>query len=84
MMTKEFLYSRFVVFYSAFSSCKIGKQYARPELNLPDRIENLYGCSRYGVRGEYPWESLYADGDNEDLIKRLWIIAKGYRDRRRQ
>ena len=51
MMTKNFYIAAFVVSMLAFSSCKIGKRYARPELNLPDRI---YGYDRYGVRGEYP------------------------------
>ena len=39
MMTKNFYIAAFVVSMLAFSSCKIGKRYARPELNLPDRID---------------------------------------------
>ena len=38
-MTKNFYIAAFVVSMLAFSSCKIGKRYVRPELNLPDRIE---------------------------------------------
>mgnify|MGYP006993478145 CR=1 FL=1 len=33
-MTKNFYIAAFVVSMLAFSSCKIGKRYVRPELNL--------------------------------------------------
>ena len=61
MMTKNFYIAAFVVSMLAFSSCKIGKRYVRPELNLPDRIDlYVYDRSRHPVEN-IPWESLYAD-----------------------
>lgn len=49
----------------AFSSCKIGKKYARPELNLPESIES--GADSSSV-ADIPWESLYTDPVLQGLI----------------
>lgn len=53
------------------SSCKIGKKYVRPELNLPDRMENgmetAAGTDTLTV-SDIPWESLYADTVLQGLI----------------
>ena len=54
----------------AFSSCKIGKRYARPELNLPDRIEAYTDTTDTASVENIPWESLYADETLKDLIKK--------------
>ena len=54
-----------VVSMLAFSSCKIGKRYARPELNLPDRIEAYTDTTDTVSVENIPWESLYADVDLE-------------------
>ena len=50
------------------SSCKIGKRYARPDLNLPGRIEaNTDTLDTTSVEG-IAWESLYADDTLKELI----------------
>ena len=59
-----------VVSMLAFSSCKIGKRYARPELNLPDRIEAYTDTTDTVSVENIPWESLYADETLKDLIKK--------------
>ncbi len=48
-----------------FSSCKIGRDYARPELNLPSEIEA--GADSASV-ADIPWESLYTDTVLQGLI----------------
>ena len=70
MMTKNFYIAAFVVSMLAFSSCKIGKRYARPELNLPDRIEAYTDTTDTASVENIPWESLYADETLKDLIKK--------------
>ena len=59
-----------VVSMLAFSSCKIGKRYARPELNLPDRIETYTDTTDTASVENIPWESLYADETLKDLIRK--------------
>ena len=69
-MTKNFYIAAFVVSMLAFSSCKIGKRYARPELNLPDRIEAYTDTTDTASVENIPWESLYADEALKDLIRK--------------
>lgn len=38
-MKRHFYIALLLVFSGAFSSCKIGQKYARPDLNLPEQIE---------------------------------------------
>ena len=49
------------------ASCKVGKRYARPELNLPDRIEATTEGDSSSV-ADIPWESLYEDETLRQLI----------------
>ena len=70
MMTKNFYIAAFVVSMLAFSSCKIGKRYVRPELNLPDRIEAYTDTTDTASVENIPWESLYADEALKDLIRK--------------
>lgn len=51
------------------SSCKIGKRYTRPELNLPERIEESSIADSTSV-DNISWESLYADETLKDLIRK--------------
>lgn len=55
----------FVVFMLAFSSCKIGKKYVRPELDLPAEI--VAGADTASI-DDIPWQSLYADSTLQHLI----------------
>lgn len=50
------------------SSCKIGKRYARPDLNLPDKIEAYTDTTDTTSVASIPWESLYADDTLKELI----------------
>lgn len=47
------------------TSCKIGKNYSRPELNLPVSIELTTDSSSVS---DLPWESLYTDSVLQSLI----------------
>ena len=91
MMTKNFYIAAFVVSMLAFSSCKIGKRYVRPELNLPDRIEAYTDTTDTASVENIPWESLYADEALKDLIRKaldnnkdMKIRRQGEGDDRRQ
>jgi len=50
---------------TAFSSCKVGKRYARPDLRLPE--ETVWGADTSSV-ANIPWESLYKDSVLQSLI----------------
>lgn len=51
----------------AFSSCKLGEKYARPELNLPDQIEQETVADTASV-ADIPWQELYRDTVLQRLI----------------
>ena len=70
MMTKNFYIAAFVVSMLAFSSCKIGKRYVRPELNLPDRIEAYTDTTDTASVENIPWDSLYAVEAFNDLFRK--------------
>lgn len=57
-----------VVSLLVLSSCKIGKQYARPELNLPEKIEAYTDTTDTTTVATLPWESLYVDEALQQLI----------------
>lgn len=60
-----------IIFVSSMlllSSCKIGKRYARPDLNLPDKIEAYTDTTDTTSVASIPWESLYADDTLKELI----------------
>ena len=52
-------------FMLMLSSCKIGKKYARPELNLPEEI--VTGADTASI-DSVSWQSLYADTTLQRLI----------------
>lgn len=54
-------------FVGVLSSCKIGKKYSRPELNLPAEI--VEDADTASSVENIPWESLYADTTLQRLIK---------------
>lgn len=55
-----------VILFTTFSSCKIGKKYARPELNLPEAMEA--GADSTSV-ADISWRSLYTDPILQELIE---------------
>ncbi len=62
-----------LILLSVLSSCKIGKSYSRPELNLPDEIES--GADTSSV-ANIPWESLYRDTVLQGLIEKALVNNK--------
>ena len=68
-MMKQDRYIRFMLGVTVavlfFSSCKIGKKYVRPELNLPTEI--VAGADTSSV-DDMPWQSLYTDTTLQRLI----------------
>jgi len=55
-----------MAFVFAFSSCKLGKEYARPDLNLPETIDGV--TTDTASVSTIPWQSLYQDTVLQNLI----------------
>lgn len=55
-----------ISFLLVFSSCKIGKKYVRPDLDLPAEI--VAGADTTSSVDHIPWQSLYADTTLQHLI----------------
>ena len=55
-----------MAFSLAFSSCKLGKEYARPDLNLPETIDGV--TTDTASVSDIPWQSLYQDTVLQNLI----------------
>ena len=67
-MNKAFQYSLIAALgLCLLASCKVGKPYERPELNLPDRVEARTEADSSSV-ADIPWESLYEDDTLRLLI----------------
>lgn len=47
MKRKYTIYGMIMVVVLAFSSCQLGKHYARPELNLPQQLDSRTGHTFY-------------------------------------
>lgn len=56
------------------SSCKIGKQYTRPDLELPEALDSMSIDST--SIGDYPWEELYTDTILQGLIRKTLAYNK--------
>ncbi len=56
------------------SSCKIGKQYTRPDLELPATLDSM-SVDTTSI-GDYPWEQLYTDTTLQALIRKTLIYNK--------
>lgn len=54
------------IFLQIFASCKIGKKYVRPDLDLPAEI--VAGADTTSSVDHIPWQSLYADTTLQQLI----------------
>jgi len=65
-MKKIILYTvTLLISLTGFLSCKIGKNYSRPELHLPKTIDGITDTSSVA---QIPWESIYRDSILQDLI----------------
>lgn len=53
----------------AFSSCKVGKEYVSPDLNLPEQITGQTSSADSSV-SDIPWQSLYQDTLLQKLLGR--------------
>lgn len=68
---------RFLLLLSAvllLGSCKLGKQYTRPKLDLPDTLDSL-SVDTVSL-GDYPWEQLYTDTTLQGLIRKTLMYNK--------
>lgn len=64
-----------ILFAALFlSSCKIGKQYTRPNLELPETLDSMSIDST--SIGDYPWEELYTDTILQGLIRKALTYNK--------
>ncbi len=57
------------------ASCKVGKEYVRPELNLPAAIETGNGADTVSV-SELKWWDLYTDTVLQGLIRKALVYNK--------
>ena len=65
---KKFLpFILLLAFVLAFSSCKLGKEYARPDLSLPETIDGA--TTDTASVSDIPWQSLYQDTVLQNLIE---------------
>ena len=65
---KKFLpFILILAFVLAFSSCKLGKEYARPDLSLPETIDGA--TTDTASVSDIPWQSLYQDTVLQNLIE---------------
>ena len=58
-------------------SCKLGKQYTRPEVNLPERLDQ-YTFDESSI-ADVPWEQLYQDTTLQTLIRKTLEYNKDMR-----
>ena len=66
---KKFLpFILILAFALSFSSCKLGKEYARPDLNLPETIDGT--TTDTTSVSDITWQSLYRDTVLQGLINR--------------
>lgn len=68
MKRKYTIYGMMVLMVLAFSSCQLGKHYARPELNLPQQLDSTEQDT-LSIADRQWWE-LYTDTTLQALIER--------------
>ena len=68
MKRKYTIYGMIMVVVLAFSSCQLGKHYARPELNLPHQLDSTEQDT-LSIADRQWWE-LYTDTTLQALIER--------------
>lgn len=73
--TLLFKYILFLVLTTCvFASCRLGKHYTRPKLELPQTLDSLSVDS--SSIGDYPWEQLYTDTTLQNLINKTLLYNK--------
>lgn len=77
-MIQTLLRYRFLFFLFAASlllgSCKLGKHYTRPQLELPETLDSL-SVDTTSI-GDYAWEQLYTDTTLQALIRKTLTYNK--------
>ena len=70
MKLKNQLYKILVIPVAALlmGGCKIGKQYTRPQIDLPSTLDST-SVDTVSI-GDYPWEQLYTDTILQQLIQK--------------
>ncbi|MCD8293560.1 MAG: TolC family protein, partial [Prevotellaceae bacterium] len=58
-----------------FASCKVGKRYVRPDLNLPEKLDSLQPVDSFSI-AEKRWWEVYADTTLQRLIEKALVYNK--------
>lgn len=66
-MKRSYLYITLLLVVLTLGSCKIGKSYVRPELNLPDSLAQHQDSLSFGDK---EWWQIYTDSTLRSLIDR--------------
>ena len=66
-MKRSYLYITLLLVVLILGSCKIGKSYVRPELNLPDSLAQHQDSLSFGDK---EWWQIYTDSTLRSLIDR--------------
>ena len=66
-MKRSYLYITLLLTAFTLGSCKIGKSYVRPDLNLPDSLAQHQDTLSFGDR---EWWQIYTDSTLRSLIDR--------------
>ena len=75
MMKRKYTYPILLAVISLLmGSCKLGKQYTRPEVNLPKQLDR-YNFDNSSV-ADVPWERLYQDTTLQTLIRKTLAYNK--------
>ena len=75
MMKRNYTYPILLAVISLLmGSCKLGKQYTRPEVNLPKQLDR-YNFDNSSV-ADVPWERLYQDTTLQTLIRKTLAYNK--------
>lgn len=59
-----------VLFSALFVSCKLGKRYVRPDVNLPSQLDSIDVATDTLSIGDLPWNEVYTDTLLQELISR--------------
>lgn len=70
-MKTIYYFSTLLVTILSLGSCQLGRQYARPDLALPDKLSSADSINTDSTSiGNYPWEQVYTDATLQALIRK--------------
>lgn len=73
MMKRKSIYVIILLTVGILTSCKVGKRYTRPELNLPDSLTQNQDSTSFG---DQDWRAIYTDSTLRALIERALVYNK--------